>query len=76
MKKPLRQQLAQIEKDIEDHNEGQRIERMRADQGAMNWTQTERDAFIAARKSGAVHLRELLNKWDEIRREMASSKRR
>ena len=73
MSKPLEEQLAQIEQDIEDHRAAERIEQMRFEQEGLNWSETELDDFQEARKASSDYLADLLERRAEIKTELDTS---
>jgi hypothetical protein len=69
------EELALIERDIQDAEEWMRVELIRADRERVSWTPAEQADFDAARKADAERLLDLVTIRDEMKRMFLSSQR-
>jgi hypothetical protein len=70
MTKTPAEQLAQAERDIEDHEHAVRVELVRADRESPTWTPMKLVEFAIARKMSASLLTKLVAIRDDLKRKL------
>jgi hypothetical protein len=65
--------LAELERDIADHLEADRIEMRRRASEAHQLTATQREEEESARRAGIEHLKTLVEEKDKLKRELGLS---